>query len=138
VDVTKFDIPGVLKGKARPRFVRATGRTYTPETTLNCEQWVKHCALQAGVKPLEGALEVEVYMDLPIPASWSKRKKADAMSGNVRPVGKPDLDNVLKLIGDALNGVAWRDDSQIVKASISRRYGPDDGIGSTILVRVVA
>ena len=103
-----FVVPGILKGKGRPRFVRSTGRAYTPQSTLSCEQWVKHCALQAGIKPLEGALAVEVVMAVPVPPSWPKKRREEALAGITRPTGRPDVDNCLKLIGDSLNGVAWR------------------------------
>jgi Holliday junction resolvase RusA-like endonuclease len=117
-----FVIPGPMRGKGRPRFVRATGRAYTPDTTMNAEAWVKHCASQAGATPIDGPVALHMDIMVGIPPSWTKKKRAAALSGEVRPTQKPDLDNVVKLVGDALNGIAWNDDKQIVEIKISRRY----------------
>jgi len=132
-----FNVPGIIKGKGRPRFVRSTGRAYTPQATLSGEQWVKHCALQAGIKPLEGAIALEIAMHLPVPRSWTRKRRQEALGGLIRPTGKPDLDNVAKLCGDALNGVAWMDDSQIASLTISRHYVPDDQVSSDITITVI-
>lgn len=115
-----FAIPGRIGGKGRPRFVRATGRTYTPEKTRSTEALVRTIASDAmkGDAPLEGAVALKVNVWITPPQSWSKKKRAAADY----VTGKPDCDNVLKLIGDACNGIVWRDDSQIAEASISRRY----------------
>ncbi|HTQ71207.1 MAG TPA: RusA family crossover junction endodeoxyribonuclease, partial [Acidocella sp.] len=76
-----FNVPGIIKGKGRPRFVRSTGRAYTPQATLSGEQWVKHCALQAGIKPLEGAIALEIAMHLPVPRSWTRKRRQEALGG---------------------------------------------------------
>jgi Holliday junction resolvase RusA-like endonuclease len=70
---------------------------------------------------MEGPLKVTVEAFFEVPRSWSKVKRENALCGLLRPIGKPDADNVLKCT-DALNGVVWRDDSQIVMAIISKRY----------------
>lgn len=118
-------IPGEMRGKGRPRFSTRNGRpvAFTDSRTANAETWVRACA--AGVvtgAPLEGPISLRVEIGVPVPASWSKRKRADALAGAVWPTAKPDLDNVLKLVGDALNGIVWRDDKQIVRAEVVRRY----------------
>jgi Holliday junction resolvase RusA-like endonuclease len=117
-----FTIPGPMRGKGRPRFVRATGRAYTPQETENAEAWVRQCAVQAGAKPVEGPLALILCIFVDIPASWSKSKRAQAIAGEVRPTNKPDLDNIIKLIGDSLNGIAWVDDKQIVEIKAGRFY----------------
>ena len=50
-----------------------------------------------------------------VPKSWSRRKKADAIADKIRPTTKPDLDNLIKGIKDALSGVWYKDDSQVVE-----------------------
>lgn len=60
--------------------------------------------------------------DVQVPGSWSKKKRAAALEGSIRPTGKPDCSNMVKLVEDALNGVAWRDDSQIVSLGVRKRY----------------
>jgi len=115
-------IPGTLRGKARPRVMKS-GHAYTPAATVSAEAWVKQCALdQVGQLCLEGALRVEIAIASEIPASWPKKKQAGAIGGSVYPVGRPDIDNLQKTIFDALNGVLWRDDSQIVQLQARKFY----------------
>ena len=98
-------------------------RTFTDDKTENMEAWVKACAVQAyRGPPLEGPLAIVVAIGVTIPASWSQKKRAGALAATVLPTGKPDIDNALKLLCDALNKIIWRDDSQITEAHITRRY----------------
>jgi len=121
--VITVEISGVPKGKGRPRFVRATGHAFTPQPTRSYESALKYSAHLAmtGKVPLEGPLRIELSALFPIPASWSQKKKAAAAAGNLRPTGRPDLDNLMKML-DAFNGVVWRDDAQVVSASIRKAY----------------
>lgn len=119
-------VPGDIRGKGRPKF--GGGRVYIDAKTLNAEAWVRHCAVQAVGQPcLEGPLTLSVGITVGIPPSWSKRKRADALAGLVRPTGKPDADNTLKLLADALNKVVWRDDSQLVDVRVIKLYGIEPG-----------
>lgn len=119
----QFKVPGEPVGKGRPRFVRATGRTYTPEKTERYENLVKLAFIKEypDVTPIEGPLAVTMVANFSIPKSWSKKKQALAIAGVLRPTKKPDTDNIAK-IKDALNGIAWRDDAQVVEESISKNY----------------
>ena len=63
-----------------------------------------------------------------MPASWSKRKAAEALHGVIRPTKKPDADNVLKAVCDGINGVVWHDDTQAVDVTLRKRYGPVPGV----------
>ncbi len=119
-------IPGHAKGKQRPRASGAGGKTrlYTPKQTVNAEAWVRQCCVdQVGSPCLEGPLAVKVGINVAIPQSWSKKKRESAESGTILPTGKPDLDNSVKLLCDALNGVLWRDDAQIVDLTVRKSYG---------------
>lgn len=123
----KFTISGEPKGKGRPKF-SSKGKfvkTYTPETTVNYENWVKICFQEAKQKPLEGELKAVIKCYFEIPNSYSKKKKEDALKGNIRPAKKPDLDNIMKIILDALNGLAYKDDKDIVECRIEKWYGED-------------
>lgn len=114
-----------MHGKGRPKFARRGKFTvaYTDEKTVSAENWIKTCAVdQAGNPCLEGPLIVTMDVSLTIPDSWSKKKKVAALSGELRPTGKPDVDNYFKTAGDALNEIVWRDDSQIVEARVTKRY----------------
>lgn len=69
-----------------------------------------------------GALKMAITAFYPIPTSWSKKKRTAAIGGAIRPTVKPDADNVLKVICDALNGIAYADDKQIVEAAVRKFY----------------
>lgn len=136
----RLEIPGAMRGKGRPRFARRGNfvRTHTDDKTQSMENWVRSCAVaQARLNaPLDGPLGVTMQITTEIPRSWSKRKQAAAARGEVRPTGKPDLDNCLKLVADALNKIIWRDDSQIVVCSMSKAYGP--AAGTVLIVTPIA
>lgn len=128
-------VPGDIRGKGRPRFGRGPGghvRAYTDAKTVNAEAWMRACAVEAVGSPcLEGPLSLSMTVTVAIPASWSKRKQADALAGLVRPTGKPDADNMLKLC-DSLNGIVWKDDAQLVDVRLVKRYGPAPGAVLTV------
>lgn len=121
-----FTIPGDMRGKGRPRFTARGGfaRAYTDTKTENMEAWVKLCALERhpGMRPLDGPVALSMTINVAVPASWPKKRRAHALDGTLRPIGKPDVDNCCKLVADALNGIAWRDDSQIVALTVHKRY----------------
>lgn len=121
-----FIVPGEARGKGRPRFARQGKfvRTYTDDRTASFENLVALFASQAmGARPLiEGPASVRMDIHVGIPASWSKKKRAAALAGNLRPTGKPDLDNCAKLVLDAINGVVWRDDKQVAALTITKQY----------------
>ena len=108
-------IPGDPKGKGRPRFSRKSGRAYTPEQTMSAESWVRTCWLEEhGQTMLECPIELGLTIGMQIPRSWSNKRKAAARAGLELPTKVPDIDNIYKLAEDALNGIAWVDDKQIV------------------------
>lgn len=122
--IISFQIPGRLRGKGRPRFVRATGRTYTDAKTEATEAMVRQLSALAmrGKAPLEGPVKLSIALRINHPASWSKKRKAET----VFVTGKPDADNLIKVF-DGANGVLWKDDSQIAQIEFDRRYqdGPE-------------
>jgi Holliday junction resolvase RusA-like endonuclease len=133
-ELIKFTIPGKPMGKQRPRVTR-TGHTYTPDETTHYENLVKLAFQQAkpkGFVPTNKQLYMEVTCLMPIPISWSKKKHDQAKYGYIRPTVKPDFDNVGKIVADALNGIAYRDDSQIVDAYVRKFYAEDPGVEVTL------
>lgn len=71
---------------------------------------------------MTGAVRIAVTAFFPIPQSWTKSKRLSAVSGVLRHTKKPDADNVLKSICDALNGVVWADDAQCFDKHIIKEY----------------
>lgn len=125
-------VPGdpVAKGRPRATAIGGRARMYTPANTKAYEQRVAVAARAAMAKapPMEGALSVSIEIKMPIPVSWSKAKRADALAGLVMPTGRPDLDNLIKALADACNGIVWRDDAQIVRLMAAKRYGEQPGV----------
>lgn len=131
MDQVSFTVPGPPQGKSRARTVRNkyTGKpmSYTPDKTVLYENWVRTCYMQSG-NPLFNngeALGISVYAYFEPPKSASRAKRAAMLSGQVRPLKKPDGDNILKAVCDALNGLAYRDDAQLAEKYICKKYGDE-------------
>ena len=127
-----FTVPGPPQGKGRPRIgkVGDHARMFTPAKTVAYEGLVAHAAQQvmAGRALILGACSVEMQITLPVPASWSKKRQAQALAGAIYPTTKPDTDNVVKAVFDGLNGVVWRDDVQAVDLFVRKRFGTTPGV----------
>lgn len=124
-----FLIPGSPQGKARARtYYNANLKrtiTMTPDKTANYENLIKLSFIQqkpAEFEQLSGELRMEIKAFYQVPKSASKKVKQFMLEGHTRPTKKPDADNVIKVIADALNGIAYYDDRQIVELSISKHY----------------
>ena len=121
-----FIVPGVPVGKGRPRFKRVGNhvRTYTPAETASYENLVALAASSkmVGKQLMTGAIAMELFIEVPIPASWSKKKQAKASEGTIHPTTKPDLDNIFKLVADALNNIVYVDDKQVVRLTAAKIY----------------
>lgn len=124
----QFFVSGSPVGKARPRFSRKSGCVYTPHKTAVAESVVADEARrQIGTPCISGPVELVVQFTLPIPKSWPRHKQEAARKGLLMPITRPDYDNLAKLCSDALNGIAYEDDCQIVRAVIEKRYGDEPG-----------
>ncbi|HBH3214186.1 TPA: RusA family crossover junction endodeoxyribonuclease [Clostridioides difficile] len=117
-----FTIDGEPIGKERPRFNLSTKRTYTPNKTRDYEElirWlyqskVKHC--------FTGYIKMTLRCYYSIAKSNSKKVKEQKRNNVLRPNKKPDIDNVVKIIADSLNEIAYKDDTQIVEVVASKYY----------------
>lgn len=122
----KFTILGEPRGKGRPRFAKQGNfvKTYTPEETLNYEAYVKMCYIQAanGIK-LNGAICADIICYYSVPTSVSKKKREKMLCGYYPCQKKPDIDNIIKSIFDALNTIAFDDDKQITLMLVKKVYG---------------
>lgn len=125
-----FYIPGTPQGKARPRFTK-TGRTYTPQKTVDYENTVKIMYRRAcgSAKFEQGvSLKINITAYFGVPKSTSKKKRDEMLKGNIRPTKKPDADNIAKVIADSLNGLAYYDDSQLVEVNVRKFYREHEGV----------
>lgn len=123
-----FTIPGEPTGKGRPKFSRQGSfvRTYTPEKTVSYENLVKlEYERQCGGEPFPKDMPLYMTIDAvySIPKSTSKKKAAQMLDGQIKPTKKPDADNIMKIVADSLNGIAYNDDSQIVSCIVHKYYG---------------
>ena len=103
--------------QGRPRFSRQGGfvKAYDPAKSRDYKSYVRLIAAQnAPDSPVEGAIEFSLRIYRAIPKGMPKYKREAAKAGALRPVTKPDVSNVLKGGEDALKGVWYKDDSQIV------------------------
>ena len=123
----KFMIPGEPKGKGRPRVERHGDRTVTrtPDDAIIYEnlvrtEYMRQC--KGHRFPDDSQLDLRVIAYYPIPSSKSKKQQRLMEDGTIRPTKKPDTDNVLKVIADSLNQVAYKDDAQVVDASVRKFY----------------
>ncbi|MGP5352509.1 RusA family crossover junction endodeoxyribonuclease [Pseudomonas helleri] len=127
-----FVVPGEPQGKGRPRVGSVAGqaRMFTPAKTLAYEGVIAFAAQQAmdGRALITGPVLLEMHMLHPIRDSWSKKKKAGALAGEIAPTIKCDADNCLKAVCDALNGIVWKDDVQVVNVSLSKRFAETPGV----------
>lgn len=128
-----FTIDGEVKGKERPRFNTNTGRAYTAEQTMMYENWVKLLYRTTVKQYFQGNVKmiVDCYYGITkkdksalekcnIKTKEYKEARAK-LDGLNRPTKKPDLDNIIKVIADSLNGIAYKDDAQVVEV-VSRKF----------------
>ena len=122
-----FMVLGTPVPKGRPRFARR-GKfvsTYIPKTTVDYETKVSESAKLAmgASEPLETPVGAYIYITLPVPASYSKKRTEACLSGQEKPTKKSDIDNYCKAIFDGMNGIVFVDDSLIVSLHATKVYG---------------
>ena len=121
-------IPGKAVAQSRPRFARRGNHvaTYDAAPSRDYKSWVKHCALEVmkqksmQIIPRDIPLKIILTVNVERPKSCPKSRTL--------PVTKPDLDNTLKTIQDALEGIAYQADQQIVSLSATKRYADSGGV----------
>jgi len=119
MDEYLITIPGKPVGKARPRFKRFGG-TYDPQSDIN--KSIKIIIASQWLFPvIEGPISVGMRFYMPIPKSTSKKNRIKMISGEMRHVKKPDLDNMVKGL-DNMTGIVFKDDNQIYQIYAEKRY----------------
>lgn len=103
---------------------------YADTETAQYEAMIAEYAgwLMRGRPPSERPLAMMVHAFIAVPKSWSHRDRANAIFGAILPTSRPDGDNFLKVCQDSLNGVCYKDDSQIIDARVVKRYDADPGL----------
>ena len=122
----RFIVPGPAVAQARPRLTTWGGmaHAYEPKKSRDYKSYVRECATGQGApdEPLSGPLSLLVTEYRAIPASWAKWKRQAANEGDISPMTKPDWDNIGKAISDALNGLIWKDDAQVIDGHVRKFY----------------
>lgn len=141
--MVKFIVYGEPKGKQRPKFSaqkskdgeRTFAKAYTPKQTVMYENQIK---AEYGNQcdnfrfPDDAMLDVRIFAFYGIPKSTSKKRRRMMIEGKIRPVKKPDFDNVAKVVCDSLNNIAYRDDAMIVDGMFRKYYGEQPRVEVTI------
>jgi Holliday junction resolvase RusA-like endonuclease len=131
----QFTVYGEAVAQGRPRFSSNGGfvKAYDPKKSKDFKQYVKLVASEnRPTQLLEGPIQMDVKIYKSTLKSFSKKKAALAEKGDIRPVTKPDVDNYVKGIKDALKAVIWKDDSQVVDLHITKWYSEAPRIEITI------
>lgn len=129
-----FIVPGKPVGKARARYSPVNRRWYTPPSTADYEKEIATLAKAARPSCFDKCKPCELLITIrrKPPTRWKKSEKEDAIKKNMPVVSKPDIDNVIKIVMDALNGIAWEDDTQVYLVRANRFYDEKDEVGITV------
>lgn len=122
-----FVVEGKPVGKGRPRFRRMGNfvQTYTPANTAEYEKLVRLRFQNAGGMITDKPVRVEITAFFTPPKSTKKKDKIEMLANRILPVKKPDCDNIAKIVLDALNKIAYKDDSQVIELTVKKRYAED-------------
>ena len=113
----------VAQGRPRATVINGHVRMYDPKKSRDYKDYIRLAASEHAPETLlEGPISLWIKVYRPTPKSFSMRKKKLAELGRLRPVTKPDVDNYVKSIKDALKNVIWKDDSQVVKVVAEKYY----------------
>lgn len=128
--IYEFEIPGKIIGKGRPRLNTYTGQIYTPTKTKDYENLIIQYFMLKYPKyiPFEGRVSVNITANFEIPKSAKKSDKEQMLENKINPLKKPDIDNIVKIVLDAMNECAFKDDIQITKLTVEKKYGLKESI----------
>lgn len=128
---TEFTIPGQPQGKARARITRYG--SYTPEKTVFYENLIKLSYVNKTDFYSEKPLHISIEAIFEPVKSVSKVQRQAMLNDLIKPTKKPDIDNIAKVVLDALNGVAFKDDTQVINLTLNKRYGEIGKVVVTIV-----
>ena len=123
--IYEFEVEGAVVGKERPRVNMTTGHVYTPTKTKDYEYLVQQSfrLKYPSVKMIEDRVFVEIIAYMKIPKTTSKKQREEMLNNVISPTKKPDVDNIAKSILDATNKFILKDDNQVSKITVEKRYG---------------
>jgi len=131
-----FKVLGDPKGKGRPRFSRVGKftKTYTDAKTKMYEESIASAARlhMFPKEPLETALSITLIVHVGVPLSYSKKRTTACLTGEEWPTKKPDIDNIAKAFLDAMNGIVYKDDVQVIRLHVYKKYSIEPGVHITV------
>ena len=128
--IYEFKVPGKVIVKVRPRLNSYTGAVYTPKRTKDYESLVEQYFLlkYPRFKALEGRIKVNIIAYFAIPKTTKKSDINEMLENNISPTKKPDIDNIVKVVLDSMNKFAFKDDNQITKLEVEKKYAQEDKV----------
>ena len=128
--IYEFEVPGKIIGKGSPRLNSYTGVVYTPTKTKDYETLVEQYFLlkYPRFKALEGRIKVNIIAYFSIPKIIKKSDINEMLENNISPTKKPDIDNIVKVVLDSMNKFAFKDDNQITKLEVEKKYALEDKV----------
>ena len=128
--IYEFEVPGKIIGKGRPRLNSYTGNVYTPTRTKDYETLIEQYFLlkYPRFKMLEGRIKISMIAYFSIPKATKKSMIEDMLEDKISPTKKPDIDNIIKIVLDSMNQFAFKDDIQITKLEVEKRYSIEEKI----------
>lgn len=127
-----FFVPGEPVAQGRPRMSTINGhpRMYDAPKSAEYKALVAMMAAKemAGAGLMESSVAIEITVHKPVPQSWSKKRQKEALSGEIRPTGRPDIDNYIKCVFDGLNQIVFKDDSQVTHVTARKMYSTTPGM----------
>lgn len=124
----EFEVIGDIVGKQRPRVNMYTGSVYTPNKTKDYEDYIKQSFFIKYPKyeMITNRVIVKIIAYLKIPKNTGKSKIEKMINGESSPMKKPDIDNIAKIVLDAINDYVIKDDIQVSKIFVEKKYGEEE------------
>ncbi len=121
-----FVVEGEIVGWQRAR--TNNGRYYTDPRTEAYQKQIGWAAKAAGVQVIDAPVRLLIQAYYPMPKRMPQKHRLEALQRVRRPMVKPDIDNILKTVADALNGIAYKDDCMITDMAVSKFYADEPRI----------
>jgi Holliday junction resolvase RusA-like endonuclease len=127
-----FFVPGEPFALSRHRYTIVKGKIHNYDAPKNAEYKALVAMMAAkemcGMAPMEASVAVEITVHKSVPQSWSKKRQTQALSGEIRPTGRPDIDNYIKAVFDGINQIVFKDDSQVTHVTARKMYSTTPGV----------